>query len=862
MNNSYAVGWKLSSKNRIPGYMKQALPSIALILYSILYFVPAAHGEPGNCLGRSDYEISFQDPSLVFSLSRHKAPLVNFPLDGLQLGVVNALSKDLNYDPYQFMQDNPSAPPPAGLRWLSVIGAKIFRADKKSYDVALTFQENRTAILQVECRSAGQFKLSLIPDLDPSASPIAFFRLRPTVGSDEAFYGLGEYFDEVNHRGKTRAMQMEIDLSTESMINEAHVPIPFLLSTRGWGLFVECMYPGLFDLAKWQPDRVDVIFGTGLASPRGLTFYLFAARHPLDLTRHYHDITGAPRLPARWALGPIVWRNENRDQAQVEADIDAIRNLDLATNALWIDRPYATEVNTFDFSPIKFTNPSAMLAKARQLGLRMALWHAPYVAKNKPSTAALHEEAVQKGYFPPVAGTLYNQWSAPIDFTNPDAVNWWQSLLKNYTDMGIEGFKLDYAEDVTMGLNGSRSKWLFYDGSNELAMHSAYQLYYHKAYADVTPKTGGFILARAGTYGSQKNTTAIWPGDLDASFTSRGEVAIDKRNNKSYLSVGGFPASIVAGLTLGPSGFPFYGADTGGYRHAPPDKELFTRWFQQTALSPVMQVGTGSSDVPWEANPANGFDEEMLDWYRVYARLHLRLFPYMWTYVNNVIATGRPIQRPIGLAYPQLMAHPSDQYLLGDNLLVAPVVRRGEIQRTLTLPPGSWIDWWTGISYSGEREITVDAPLERLPLLMRSGSLIPMLRRTIDTMAPTTAPDRVDSYATTPGVLWVRTAPGPEQFFAVFDGTKLLQRQVGPSMMLFSTNGREFKNGVIFEVIGFGSSPSFIKDNLSPLTVKTSVEELEDSTSGWFYSTDTGGTVYIKVGSGTHIIAVSPATHK
>lgn len=275
-----------------------------------------------------------------------------------------------------------------------------------------------------------------------------------------------------------------------------------------------------------------------------------------------------------------------------------------------------------------------------------------------------------------------------------------------------------------------------------------------------------------------------------------------------------------------------------------------------------MQVGTGSSDVPWEANPANGFDEEMLDWYRVYARLHLRLFPYMWTYVNNVIATGRPIQRPIGLAYPQLMVHPSDQYLFGDNLLVAPVVRRGEIQRTLTLPPDSWTDWWTGISYSGEREIAVDAPLERLPLLMRSGSLIPMLRRTIDTMAPTTAPDRVDSYATTPGVLWVRTTPGPEQFFAVFDGTKLLQRQIGPSMMLFSTNGREFKNGVIFEVIGFGSSPSFIKDNLSPLTVKTSVEELEDSTSGWFYSTDTGGTVYIKVGSGTHIIAVSPATHK
>src|SRR5262249_10590099 len=154
--------------------------------------------------------------------------------------------------------------------------------------------------------------------------------------------------------------------------------------------------------------------------------------------------------------------------------------------------------------------------------------------------------------------------------------------------------------------------------------------------------------------------------------------------------------------------------------------------------------------------PQNGFDAEMLDWYRIYTRLHLRLFPYEWTLAQNIARDGRAIERPLGLAYPDLGVHPSDEYMFGDDLLVAPVLQRGQRQRDVVLPPGVWTDWWTGVRYPGSSTISLDAPLDKLPLFIRDNAMIPLLRPTIDAMAPTDDAQRVDSYATTPGVLSVR----------------------------------------------------------------------------------------------------------
>ncbi|MCC6551856.1 MAG: glycoside hydrolase family 31 protein [Polyangiaceae bacterium] len=656
----------------------------------------------------------------------------------------------------------------------------------------------------------------------------------------------------MNHRGKVRAMQIELMPEIESSYNEAHVPVPFVIGTRGWGLFVECPFPGAFAVAAEEDDLIEATFGTGVSSKDGLRFHLFGADHPLDVTRLYYEVTGFPRLPARWALGPWIWRDESEDQAEVESDINMIRDLDLAATGYWIDRPYATGVNTFDFEAARFPDPQAMIDGAHALGFRVALWHTPYLDEQDPATEALREEAEANGYYPPVGGVNLNKWGTPIDLTNPEAYAWWQDLVRRYTDMGVEGFKLDYGEDVVPGISSARNEWKFADGSDERTMHAGFPLLYHRLYDETLPEDGGFLLCRAGSYGDQAHVSVIWPGDLDADFSEHGEVVGE--GGDAYAAVGGLPASIIAGLSLGPSGFPFYGSDTGGYRHAPPDKETFTRWFEQTALSAVMQIGTSANTVAWELNAENGFDEEMLGWYRDYTRLHLRLFPYLWTYAERLREDGRPIARALGLSHPEIGAHPDDTYLLGDHLLVAPVVERGAREREVTLPEGRWIDYWTGEALDGGRTVTVDAPLGKLPLFLAEGGIVPMLRPTIDAIAETTAPDRVDSYATAAGPLWARIAAGAAAAFTVFDGAEVTAERSGGVITLGWKPGREFEGGVVFEVIAAGGAPLGVTAGGAAIDEVADVAALEGVESGWVHDEAVGGTVIVKVGAGAGVV--------
>jgi len=782
------------------------------------------------------------------TLTHAGAPLLRFPADGFELGTLPQVSDRTNYDPYPIVSRAAVWPSPDGLRWLSPSRIEVTEVSASAATLSLAYPDGLRAQLRIEVARPGSFRAHLVPA--GGHSPVAYFRLRPRADAQEGFYGLGEYFDAVNHRGKVRAMQLELDTMIESNYNEAHVPIPFVIGTRGWGLFVECPHPAAFALATDAPDLIDALFGTGTASGPGLTFHLYAADHPLDVTKLYYDDTGYPRLPARWALGPWLWRNENRDQAQVESDATMMRELDLAHSALWIDRPYATAVNTFDFNPTQFPMPQSMIDLLHSLGFGVALWHTPYLDEHSSATAALRDQATSRGFYPAQSGILLNNWGQPIDLTNPDAYAWWQALLRRYTDMGVAGFKLDYGEDVVTGISNGRNAWRFADGSDEQTMHARYQLFYHRVYAQTLPQEGGFLLCRSGTYGDQTNVSVIWPGDLDASFAQRGATVMS--GTSSYVAVGGLPASLVAGLSLGPSGFPFYGADTGGYIHAPPDKELFTRWFEQTALSTVMQIGNGAGTVAWEPNPQTGFDAEMLGWYRIYTRLHLRLFPYEWTYAQRLASDGRPIMRPLGLAYPALGVHPNDTYLFGDALLVAPVVARGQTTRDLTLPPGRWIDWWRGDAYDGGRMVTLAAPLDVLPLLLAEGGIVPLLRPTIDSLSPTTQPIRVDSYATTPGVLYVRVAPGAASQFQVFDGTLLSQARSAGMLMLGASDGAEFHYGTLFEVMTVAAPPTAVTADGLALGQKPDLATLEAAPSGWSWESARGGTLYVKLTAGAH----------
>jgi alpha-D-xyloside xylohydrolase len=780
----------------------------------------------------------------AFTLERAGGALLRFDREAFQVGTVRELDATRSYDPYWLVVEDPvlQKVEPPGFRWRALTAATVTRASADEVVIDATFDPDVTGAITVSVTAQG-FLVRFVPDT--TTRPVAMLRVRPRADATEGLYGLGEWFDEVNHRGKVRPMQLEADLGVESASTENHVVTPFLVGTRGWGLFVETKRFGVFSLARDpEGERIDSMWGTAEQSADGLKVHLFTAARPLDLLAPYLDVTGAVRLPSPWAWGPLLWRDESRDQAEVLDDIATLRRLDLATSAMWIDRPYATAVNTFDFDAAKYPDAGAMLQTAHAQGLRVALWHTPYLEQ---AAGALRAEAERNGYFPLTTGVQLNRWSPPLDFTRPGAEAFWRANLARYRALGVEGFKLDFAEDVVAGLSGARAGWSFADGSTEKTMQHDYPRLYHRQYRAVLGDLDGFLIARAGRWGSQADGLVIWPGDIDATLTRFGEQATD-RAGKRFTGVGGLPSAVRAGQSLSMSGFPFFGADTGGYRHSPPDKETFMRWVSQSALSTVMQTGDSSSQPPWLYTPENGRDDEALAHYRRFARLHLRLFPYGWTYAAAMRETGRPIQRPFGVVYPELGQHPADQYLLGDDLLVAPVETAGVRRRSLVRPPGAWQGWFDGAPLPGAagESVQVDAPLDALPLFVREGALVPLLRPTIDTLAPATDP-QVDSFENDAGDLWVRVVPsGVETRFTVFDGATLRQQQVDAALTLSSTPGARFTKNVVFVV--YRARPMSVQRDGVDVPQVASVEAAQTGVA-W-----AGGVLEVKVPLGATVV--------
>lgn len=791
----------------------------------------------------------------ALALTRGNAVLARLPADAFALGLVDAVEDRFNYSPYQLVLASSLYKPPKGFRWVEAESRTVTSATATKVDLALTFAEGRTATLTVEEQAPGRFALRLTPA--PGDAPVAFVRVRLGTTATERFYGLGEYFDHVEHRGRLRAMHIESDSEVESDYNEAHVPVPLLVGTSGWGVFVKSMLPMVFDVAARQADAVDVIVGATFLQPDGLEFYLYGAERGIDITRKYYDTVGDPGIPPPWALGPWIWRDENRDQAQVEDDIAKIRSLDLATTGLWIDRPYATSVNSFDFDARKFSDPTAMIARIKGAGLRFALWHVPYLDRNSDRSRTLDDEAKARGYYPPKTGLALNQWGTLLDFTNPAALAWWTGLVRGYTAQGVNGFKLDYGEDVVLGILGVRNRWQFADGSDERTMHRRYTLLYHQAYVDALPGDGYFLLCRNGGWGDHRNQIIVWPGDLAADTSTHREV-VTGDDGKPYGSVGGLPAAVVAGQSLGVSGYPFFASDTGGYRHAPPTKEVFIRWFQHTALTVAMQVGTSTNDVAWEPTPGNGFDAEVLDLYRAFARLHLRLLPYNWSYVQRIKTDGRAVIRPFGLVYPELGRHPDDEYLLGDHLLVAPVVKTGVRARPIVFPPGDWYDWFTGEKIAGagvERDVAV--PLNKLPLYLAAGGTVPLLRPTIDTLDAAVDPS-VDTFAAEKGRLWLRFVPTRAKgAFTVYDGTTIEHVTAADGEITVKVKpGSDFAKGVVLEMFASGTAPTVVIVDGAAVPEKGDV--LGTGATGRRWEPDTaGGTLFVDLeGAGERTVVI------
>ncbi len=535
------------------------------------------------------------------------------------------------------------------------------------------------------------------------------------LGPGEHLYGLGEKFTRLDKMHQ-RIVSWTVD-ALGSTSERSHKNVPFLWSTRGWGLFLDTGARIVWELGTRSTRSFTVRVEDSI-----LDAYLIQGPNPEALLKRYTALTGRAPVPPKWSFG--LWLSSGgtyRTQEAVERLVDGAAERGLPAGVIHIDPWWMRWRHYCDFrwDRTSFPQPESLLRKLHGQGLRLCLWEHPYISVESD----LFEFGKMRDFFikrpdggvcvidyglslaPRPDGIVrraaraesWNARVAVVDLTHPAARAWFKDLHRPLLRMGVDVFKTDFGEDIPADA-------VFHDGRTGAVLHNLYPLLYNQAVAEVTQEERGYALVwgRSGTAGSQRHPVC-WSGDPAADWDS-------------------LAATIRGGLSLGLSGIPFWSHDIGGYRGRP-SPELYVRWAQFGLLSSHSRMHGDSPREPW------AFGEEALRIVRRFVRLRYRLFPYLYSLAHEAALTGVPILRAMPLTFPgDANAHGHDlQFMLGPWFLIAPVVEPGG-RRTVYLPAGSWFDFWTGKAISGPRLLDLRVPLTRVPLFVRAGAIVPTMR--------------------------------------------------------------------------------------------------------------------------------------
>ncbi|MEA2026099.1 MAG: glycoside hydrolase family 31 protein, partial [Chloroflexota bacterium] len=457
--------------------------------------------------------------------------------------------------------------------------------------------------------------------------------------------------------------------------------------------------------------------------------YWITAGTPADVMARYADATGhAPELPS-WASG--FWQSKLRYRTQDEllAVARRYRDRDIPVAVIVADFFHWTASGDWRFDPAEWPDPTAMIAELKAMGTRLMVSIWPLVSSVSSNYAKMARRGLlvsaehglpfvaqfpEKGYPASIPSALH-------DPTNPEAREYlWSEVRRNYFDLGVRVWWLDACEPELKPAHPAGLR--FHAGAGD-EVYNLYPRDHARGFYEGMLDAGSsevVSLCRSAWAGSQRYGAAVWSGDIPATWDS-------------------LRRQIPAGLSIALSGIPWWTTDIGGFHGGDPGdpafRELVVRWFQYGAFCPLFRLhgdrlpkAQFGADMTGGPNEVWSFGDEAFEMISQVLSLRERIRPYIHEQMYRAHEVGLPPMRPLFVDWPDdaMSWMVEDEFLLGPDVLVAPVVELGARNREVYLPPGRWVDAWTGAAHVGATTVLAEAPLERIPVFIRGDASVPI----------------------------------------------------------------------------------------------------------------------------------------
>ena len=522
-----------------------------------------------------------------------------------------------------------------------------------------------------------------------------YIRQMLSLSVGELVYGTGERFTPFVKNGQSIDIwNADGGTSTE----QSYKNIPFYLTNKGYGILVNHPENVSFEVGTEMVTRTEFSVEGGY-----LDYFFINGPTMKEVLMRYTDLTGKPSLPAPWTFG--LWLSTsfttNYDEDTVMSFVDGMLNRGIPLRTFHFDCFWMKEFHWSDFlwDNRVFPDPKGMLGRIKAKGLNICVWINTYIGQE----SVLFDEGMEKGYFIKRTNGQVWQWDmwqpgmAIVDFTNPAAWKWFQDKLEVLLDMGVDCFKTDFGERIPS------KDVVYYDGSDPKKMHNYYTYLYNKCVYELLERKRGkgeaVLFARSATVGGQK-FPVHWGGDCWSDYESMEE-------------------SLRGGLSLMMSGFGFWAHDIGGFEHTS-TADVYKRWVAFGLLSSHSRLhGSSSYLVQWV------YDDEEEDELRFFTRLKAKLMPYLYKTSIDTSRSGIPTMRSMVMEFTgDKTCHYLDkQYMLGDNLLAAPIFNDQSIAEYY-LPKGTWTDFFTGGVKEGGCWVNEKHGYLSIPLMVKENSII------------------------------------------------------------------------------------------------------------------------------------------